>query len=121
MKPLRLDEVRPQPGQIYAHKPRLLAAVARPIGGTSRSLLFKVSKATSSDTSFQELSDLLEHPGSEENVHVHTYEHWKFHRDFALVSMPLKDPKFLMLESAIFQLAQNEVMDVYNLIEELEL
>lgn len=116
-----MEQARPQPGQIYAHKPRLLAAVTRPIGGTSRSLLFKVSKATSSDTIFQELSDLLEHPGSEENVHVHNYEHWKFHRDFSLVSMPIKDPMFLRLESAIFQLAQNDVMDVYNLIEELEL
>lgn len=116
-----MEQDRPQPGQIYAHKPRMLAAVTRPIGGTSRNLLFKVSKATSSDTTFQELSNLLEHPGFEENVNVHNYEHWKFHRDFALVSMPLKDPKFLMLESAIFQLAQNDVMDVYNLIEELEL
>lgn len=116
-----MEQARPQPGQIYAHNPRLLAAVARPIGGTSRSLLFKVSALGSSTVRFQELSDLLKHPGSEQNVHLHTYEDWKFHRDFVLVNIPLKNPKFLRLESVIFQLAQNDVMDVYNLIEELGL
>lgn len=107
-----------QPGQIYALKSRMTSAIARPLTSINRSSTFRIS--TSGPTiGFQEVADLERNPENPEDVYSHSYEPWKFDRDFVLVSMPIKNPMFLRSESAIFQLAQNDVMDVYKLIEEL--